>query len=347
MMIEDGRIAWIGSEQGRSLPLGTATLDAGGRFAIPGLFDMHGHADWCGQSDYVAFGVTSVRNMGGAVMSASQDADRSTFGTEPTARCFYSGYLLEGEQGRNNNLFLHPTDEADARAQVRLMHAWGASFIKLYSRLPWPLHRAGADEARRLGLPVAAHGLLPEQVIKSVTLGYAALTHQNPFYDDVLQLLAAAGTRWDPTLVPRGRELLRLREPERFSRPLPIYPLGDLALRGEWAARLQTMRSAYRLGIRLLPGTDRSPLGLTLHWELEFFAEAGIPPLDVLRFATKASAEALGAGDDLGTLEVGKLADIVLLDANPLEDIKNTQAIWRVIKGGFVFDPEKLRPSRN
>ena len=55
----------------------------------------------------------------------------------------------------------------------------------------------------------------------------------------------------------------------------------------------------------------------------------------------------VGAGDDLGTLEVGKLADIVLLDANPLEDIKNTQTIWRVIKGGFVFDPEELRPERN
>ena len=52
----------------------------------------------------------------------------------------------------------------------------------------------------------------------------------------------------------------------------------------------------------------------------------------------------MGAGDDLGTLEVGKLADIVLVDANPLADIKNTQAIWRVLKGGFVFDPEELRP---
>ena len=67
----------------------------------------------------------------------------------------------------------------------------------------------------------------------------------------------------------------------------------------------------------------------------------------MLRFATQASAETVGAGDDLGTLEVGKLADIVLLDANPLEDIKNTRTIWRVIKGGFVFDPEALRPERN
>ena len=67
----------------------------------------------------------------------------------------------------------------------------------------------------------------------------------------------------------------------------------------------------------------------------------------VLRIATEQAAEAVGAEDDVGTLEVGKLADIVLLDANPLDDIKNTQTIWRVIKGGWVFDPEALRPERN
>ncbi len=67
----------------------------------------------------------------------------------------------------------------------------------------------------------------------------------------------------------------------------------------------------------------------------------------MLRIATQGAAAAFGAEDHLGILEVGKLADIVLLDANPLEDIKNTEGIWRVIKGGFVFDPEALRPERN
>jgi imidazolonepropionase-like amidohydrolase len=64
----------------------------------------------------------------------------------------------------------------------------------------------------------------------------------------------------------------------------------------------------------------------------------------VLRIATQKAAEAVGAGDDLGALEVGKLADIVLLDGNPLEDISNTRSIWRVIKGGWMFDPDELRP---
>ncbi len=95
----------------------------------------------------------------------------------------------------------------------------------------------------------------------------------------------------------------------------------------------------------MLAGTDRGPPAL--HEELAFFVEAGIPPLEVLRIATQGAAAAVGAEDHLGTLEVGKLADIVLLDANPLKDIKNTQAIWRVLKGGWVFDPEVLRPERN
>ncbi len=77
---------------------------------------------------------------------------------------------------------------------------------------------------------------------------------------------------------------------------------------------------------------------------MEHFVQAGLPPLEVLRIATQEAAAAVGAEDDLGTLEPGKLADIVLLEANPLEDIKNTQSIWRVIKGGWLFDPEKLRP---
>ena len=67
-------------------------------------------------------------------------------------------------------------------------------------------------------------------------------------------------------------------------------------------------------------------------------------PLEVIRIATQQAAAAVGGEDDLGTLEPGKLADMVLLDKNPLEDIRNTQTIWRVIKGGWLFDPEKLRP---
>ncbi len=74
------------------------------------------------------------------------------------------------------------------------------------------------------------------------------------------------------------------------------------------------------------------------------FVDAGLSPLAALRMATQDAATALGAGSSLGSLDVGKLADIVLLDASPLEDIHNTRTIWRVIKNGWLFDPEMLRP---
>ncbi len=104
---------------------------------------------------------------------------------------------------------------------------------------------------------------------------------------------------------------------------------------------------ALQIGTDAQNGVPRRYPGVSLHWELQNFVEASIPPLEVLRIATQEAAVAVGAEDDLGTLEVGKLADIVLLDANPLENIKNTQTIWRVIKGGWLFDPEELRPERN
>jgi imidazolonepropionase-like amidohydrolase len=102
---------------------------------------------------------------------------------------------------------------------------------------------------------------------------------------------------------------------------------------------------AHRRGVKLHAGTDFGCFyGAPLHWELEFLVEAGLSPLEVLRIATQDAATAVGAEDQLGTLAPGKLADIVLLDANPIDDIKNTQTIWRVIKGGWVFDPQELRP---
>ena len=74
---------------------------------------------------------------------------------------------------------------------------------------------------------------------------------------------------------------------------------------------------------------------------------AGIPPLEVLRSATLVSAQTVGAANDLGTLQAGKLADLILLDKNPLENIRNTLSIWRVLKGGWVFDPKTLLPARH
>jgi imidazolonepropionase-like amidohydrolase len=120
-------------------------------------------------------------------------------------------------------------------------------------------------------------------------------------------------------------------------------------LKSGWQERLANLRAAHRHGIKVQAGTDSlmtgTFFGASLHWELEHFVEAGLTPLEVLRLATLGAAEAVGADEHLGTLAEGKLADLVLLDANPLDKIRHTQAIWRVIKDGWLFDPSELRPS--
>ena len=358
LFLEQGRIRWMGSDRDHVVPPETVIVDAGGRYAIPGLFEMHGHGSPNGLPygpAFLAYGVTSVRNVGGFLAFEHALADREA-ATGDVPRYFFAG---ETFRGQGNRLSLATEDEA--RIFARRWHNRGAALIKVYQDLSWPMQRAVAEEAQRLGVPVAGHADYPERAVKSVIQGYASLEHTMPPgpYDDVLQLLTVAGTRWVPTLAVRSGNNVRLHdEPERLAdaKLLAFTPswrvqqadrsrrsVGEVT-RADWVAQLATMRAAHRRGVMLLAGTDVC-CGPSLHWELEYFVEAGIPPLEVLRIATQDAAAAVGADAHLGTLEPGKLADLVLLDANPLDDIRNTQAIWRVIKGGWVVDPEGLRLS--
>jgi imidazolonepropionase-like amidohydrolase len=114
-----------------------------------------------------------------------------------------------------------------------------------------------------------------------------------------------------------------------------------------WSEILARLQRIYRGGARLLDGTDALMTGVffgpSLHWELQFFNQADIPPAQILRMATADAAEIDGASADLGDLEPGKLDDLLLLNASPLDDVRNTMKIWRVIQSGNVFDPATMR----
>jgi Tol biopolymer transport system component/imidazolonepropionase-like amidohydrolase len=365
MLLENGKITWIGNEQGNDIPQRAIIVDAGGRFAIPGLFDIHVHSVGANEEAFLAYGVTSLRDTGGALAFLNVLQDRSELTDLPLPRYFYSGEIFEGPRPYWGDSFLQIDNEQDARDYVRRFKQSGASFIKVYPSLPWSLQRIVADEARRVELPVVGHGISHEEIIKGITLGFFSLEHapSSPNFDDVLQMLAAAGTHWDPTLVVMdGNSLLLRDEPEKLtdSKFKTYTPssyidfamsagynkaLGTDSLRGNFSALLASVGNAHKLGVKLLVGTDApNPevfYGSSLHWELQRFVEAGLSPWEALRLATEAAASAVGA-DDLGTIAPGKLADIVLLQANPIENIHNTETIWRVIKAGRIFDPAKL-----
>jgi Tol biopolymer transport system component len=166
LYMEGGRIRWIGTEREHELPADVVILDGGGRFAIPGLFDMHAHATagpWSRsdfQEAWLAYGVTSVREAENGLAFSTTLVDRSESTNDPVPRYFFSGNIFCGQLGPLPWEAVPPaasfvlSDESDVRTYVRHWSKRGVHFIKTHPCLSWSLHRALADEARRVGLPV-------------------------------------------------------------------------------------------------------------------------------------------------------------------------------------------------
>jgi hypothetical protein len=373
MFVHGGRISWIYSQGDRRVPPETHVLDAEGRYAVPGLIDVHNHAEGpyygedANQAAHIAYGVTTVRDMGEPLEWAAALAERSSLTSSPVPRYLYPGDMLQGRPETYGESSILVRSEDQVRTGIQRHRDAGAGFIKVYHTVPWPLQLVAGEEARQSDLPVAAHGMTVKDVVRGVTRGYAFLEHLESFsryYGDVHQLLAMSDTYWTPTLAIFGaRGALAIEEPERLANDkfCAFFPgscrrgaAGDVpqpdSAGAAWYRMLfENIVGDVRLGrahaVRVLLGTDRTDYpGYAMHIELESFVRAGFTPLEVIELSTRSAAAALGIAQDVGSLEVGKLADIVLLDANPLDDIKNTQAIWRVIKGGWVFDPEELKP---
>jgi len=364
LFIEDSRIRWVGAEQGHTIPSSAVRIDGAGRFAIPGLTDSHMHTAWANEQTsadaIIAYGITTVRDTGSRLdlMNALKDQAEAT--DLPIPRYFASGDIFEGFMPLWGDAFLEITTKEEAREYVQEWKALGADFIKAYDSLPWFVKTAIAEEAHRQGLPVVGHGLSSEEIIRSVILGFSTLEHNGPSNDDLRKLLAASGVKVDPTLTvfmgsriplagnaPAVDAKFRKYVPEgslRAARP------GGTISDAEWAGWKETLARIsreYRAGVRLLDGTDALMTGVffgpSLHYSLQYLNAADVSTADVLRIATAGAAETEGASADLGSLTPGKFGDVVLLDANPLEDIQNTMKIWRVIKAGHVFDPAQMR----
>ena len=398
VIVRDGKIEEIGSSAGGvGGKLSGVHIDGGGKFLIPGLWDMHVHmvfGDWFPHGKevtlplFIANGITGVRDMGGELEVLQQLRKEIAAGTLIGPRMVISGPMLDGPQPRFPSSVAIATPE-DGRRAVDDLKRRGADFIKLQSLIPREAVFAIAEEARKQGISFVGH--VPDSVRASEAsnAGQKSFEHligifegSSPLEDEFLKgtktqgqflstydprraaalfaLLAKNHTWQCPTLVwERGGNLIDQTDFAHDTRAkyAPAYwkdvtwrrftqqivhefNSDDLGTRQRFVEKeLEVVNAMHRAGIPFLAGTDTPPgvyvfPGFSLHEELQRFVAAGFTPMEALQTATLNPAKFLGMDDRLGTIEKGKLADLVLLDANPLDDIRNTQKIAAVIVNG-------------
>jgi imidazolonepropionase-like amidohydrolase len=366
LMIENNRISWIDSDKEFKLPKDTEILDAKGRFVIPGLIDAHIHveAPWwykdVDQTAYIAYGVTTVRDMGESLYWVKALADRSKLTNAPIPRYAYSGDLFQGKYDHLSDSFTFIHSKSQVLPEVKRHYEMGAQFIKSYADLSWNFHLEIVKEARKFSLPIAAHGANVKEIARGVAQGYSFLEHLDMlsrYFEDINQLLAKSRVYWTPTLnIMGGNIYLTVTEKDRFEDEKFCAFFPQECDQTRWGNRTsffkdlqsiqwRTLSDARESGVNILMGTDTPYIpGASMHTEIESYTLAGYTPFEALNIASFENAKALGVEHDLGTIEIGKLADLIILDENPLTDIRNTNKIWRVLKGGVVFDPVKLIP---
>ena len=352
-------------------------IDASHEAVIPGLIEIHTHlskdyGEALGRA-FLAWGITTVRNPATSITESMENREAFESGVRIGPRLFTTGEPFDGTR-----VYYPGGTSLDDTGQLpRVLDRardFGFDFVKTYVRLPDLMQKRIIEDAHRMGMPVTSHELYPavaygadgvEHIRGTSRRGYSPkISGLSRSYRDVVDLLSTSKMTLTPTIgIQGGFRLQTLRDASWIDDPRiqKLYPVSVVqrwrdqtrtpATRAaiDEAARLvapqeRTVYQVVKGGGRVTAGTDApiNPYGLSLLMELENYAAGGLTPVEVLRTATTVPAEAMGAGADLGSLEPGKLADLVMIDGNPLADIRDLRRVTRVMKDGRLYDLDAL-----
>jgi imidazolonepropionase-like amidohydrolase len=369
VVVNGDRIQAIGPAGSTPVPAGAQTIPLDGKWLIPGLMNMHVHlglklpgaagAALAGENDMqlalrmadnarrsLYAGVTTVRLVGeshGADFALKGAIDG---GTALGPRIHTAGEIIAATGG-------HGELEADGAAEmakaVRRQIKAGATWIKVAisggisdshgsisasSLMPEEM-RAVIDVAHRNGVKVTAHNGSPIAADEAIALGIDGFEHGYHLTEKQLRAMKANGTWLCPTAVVTDEGAME------FFRKIGSPPWYLERVKSTQVDHRKMLQTAIKVGVNIALGTDQFPFEpnagttATVH-EAELYVAAGMTPLDALRAGTTNPARMLGVEKDVGTLAVGKYADIVAVDANPAQDIAALRTISFVMKGGQV-----------
>jgi Tol biopolymer transport system component/imidazolonepropionase-like amidohydrolase len=362
VLITNNRIAQVGP--GLTPPSGARVIDVSGKTIIPGLVDVHAHPrtgremapdqEWSIASN-LAYGVTTTRNPSGTRWNVAW-GELIDAGEMVGARIYATGFPLT-----SNNTPVRSYQ--DALNVVRRYKAQGVNSLKQYLQprriqRQWILQAAMAE-----GINATNEGAADLKADITMAIdGYTAIEHsigQVPLYKDVVTVMADARIAYTPTLVvaygaPAGDGYWRARtdldkDPKtafftpaevltRQARRRPIIVEEDY----NFPAIARGVRDIVRAGGKAGLGSHGQQDGVGAHWELWMLQSGDMTPMEALRIGTILGAESIGYGKDLGSIEAGKLADRVVLNSNPLDNIRNSTDIQYVVKDGEEYEGATL-----
>jgi imidazolonepropionase-like amidohydrolase len=363
IVVQNGRIAAAGPAAEVTVPAGAERIALTGKTVIPGLINAHGHVNDAARDlrVYAAYGTTTVFSLGGENEATIAARNNQATPSLDRARVFVSGPVLT------------PNTPEEARQQVAEVAAMKVDFVKIRvddnlgttQKMPPEVYRAVIDESHKRGLKVAVHLFYLDDAKKILEAGGDLVAHSVRDLDvdaELIDALKSKGICYCPTLMREVSTFVYEGTPQFFSDPAflkhadmaQVDRLKDPANQAKTkaSASAQAYKKALEVasrnvkkladaGVRIAMGTDTGPPGRFQGYfelmELELMAKAGLTPKQVLTAATRDAADCMGEGGELGTIEQGKWADFVALDADPLADVSNVRRIHGVwIAGNAV-----------
>ncbi len=371
ILIRGNRIEVLGRTMDILVPEDYEVVDMTGKTIAPGFVDIHAHGPY-GADDiipqqnwnllaHMALGVTTVHNPASRATQVFAAAEYVRAGKILGPRIFSTGETVYGARSTG----LSPVNSLDdALAHVRRLKAQGAITVKNYNQPRREQRQQVNEAARREGvMPVAEGGALYHQDMNLLADGITGIEHNVPtlkMYDDVHQYWQQSSAGYTPTLVVTFGGLTAedyyYQHTEVWKHPILSRFVPPTVLQSRSVRRPMAPESDYRdneaaaaakelndLGIKVNIGAHGQREGLAAHWEMWSFVRGGFSPMEALATATINPASYLKMDADIGSLEKQKLADLVILDANPLEDIRNSDKISHIMANGRLYEARTLR----